>query len=500
MTNTHSLKLKKWDRKDIVKSVLICFVNYLIMFALFLGRIAIEHGKDGFYEYVSSFSTMITFGLLLLFIVAIVFIYYFFTDRDFIKSGTNNELVFLIIELSYMACFALGRYVSVYLRPFTLTALFSLFLINKRSAIFINTVFGVTYLLFDVFATGISNVSAVEYVSIILAFVSGTLVAFLMDEIYSRIRLLLTSVLMSIPIFIYSGIRILTVAETGDIVTVLVCSFFSGPTATVIFIIFLPFFEMLFRKVTSFKLAELTDHKHPLIARLINEAPGTFNHSIIVSNIAEACATAIGEDALFARTCAYYHDIGKLRRPEFFTENQTEGENPHDDLTPELSVSIIKAHTENGYELLIKNRISKDIADMCLQHHGTMPIIYFYEKAKKFNDGEVDMKPFYYSGPKPQTKIAAILMIADGSEAATRTLKDRSRENVEKVVRGIIDNRMELGQFDECEITIKELEIITHTIVNNLSGIYHSRIAYPKISMHGLDRIKKEIEHNDGKA
>ncbi len=220
---------------------------------------------------------------------------------------------------------------------------------------------------------------------------------------------------------------------------------------------------------------------------MIEQAPGTFNHSIVVSNIAEACATAIGEDALLARTCAYYHDVGKLRRPEYFTENQADGINPHDELTPELSANIIKSHTLDGHDLLIKNRIPKEIADVCVQHHGTMPMLFFYDKAKKFTDGEVDVNQFSYFGPKPQTKIAAILMIADSSEAATRTLKDRSREKVSAVVRKVVNDRMKLGQFDECEITLKELSIIINTVVNNLTGIYHRRIQYPKVSLEGLE-------------
>jgi membrane-associated HD superfamily phosphohydrolase len=129
----------------------------------------------------------------------------------------------------------------------------------------------------------------------------------------------------------------------------------------------------------------------------------------------------------------------------------------------------------------------KEIADVCVQHHGTMPILYFYDKAKKYTDGEVDIRQYCHAGPKPQTKIAAILMIADSCEAATRTLKDRSRDKVTKVVRKIVSDRMQLGQFDECEITLKELNIIIYTVINNLTGIYHSRIEYPKVSLEGLD-------------
>jgi putative nucleotidyltransferase with HDIG domain len=248
----------------------------------------------------------------------------------------------------------------------------------------------------------------------------------------------------------------------------------------------LPIFETLFKKVSYFKYAELTDHRAKLIRKMIQQAPGTFNHSIVVSNIAEACATAIGEDALLARTCAYYHDVGKLRRPEFFTENQADGNNPHDDLTPELSANIIKSHTQDGYQLIMKNRLPKEIADVSVQHHGTLPILYFYNKAKTFTDGDVDITQYCYAGPKPQSKIATIIMIADSCEAATRTLQDRSRENVKSVVRKIVNDRMALGQFEECEITLKELNIIIHTVVNSLTGVYHSRIEYPKVNLDGL--------------
>jgi putative nucleotidyltransferase with HDIG domain len=263
----------------------------------------------------------------------------------------------------------------------------------------------------------------------------------------------------------------------------IICAVFSGPLAATIFTLLLPIFEAIFKKVSHFKYSELTDHKATLIKKLIKNAPGTFNHSIVVSNIAEACAAAIDEDSLLARTCAYYHDIGKLRRPEFFKENQTDGINPHDDLTPELSTNIIRSHAQDGYQLVLKHGLPKEIADVCLEHHGTLPILYFYNKAKKFTDGEVDVKQYCYAGPKPQSKIAAIVMIADGCEAVIRTLKDRSRENVLKTVNKIIDDRMDLGQFDECEITIKELDIIAETIVNNCTGIYHSRVKYPKIKL-----------------
>jgi putative nucleotidyltransferase with HDIG domain len=208
-----------------------------------------------------------------------------------------------------------------------------------------------------------------------------------------------------------------------------------------------------------------------------------------VSNIAEACAAAIEEDPLLARVCAYYHDIGKIRRPEMFKENQVDKVNLHNDLTPELSANIIRSHTQDGYDFLNKNRFPKIIADVCLQHHGTMPMLFFYDKARKFTDGDVDILQYCYQGPKPQTKIAAIMMIADSSEAATRALADRSRENVLGLVRNLVNDRMKLGQFEECEITLKEINIIINTVVNSLTGVYHDRIEYPAVN---IDTIKSD--------
>jgi len=306
--------------------------------------------------------------------------------------------------------------------------------------------------------------------------------------VFSRIKLLALSFIISLPTVLCIGMVLITnPLGTMETIFSLLSGLGSGPFAVAAFMVLLPVFETLFTKISNFKLSELTEHKSKLIRKMLQQAPGTFNHAIVVSNIAEACATAIGEDALLARTCAYYHDIGKLRRPEFFKENQADGFNPHDDLTPELSTNILKSHAQDGYNLIIKNRLPKEIADVCVQHHGTMPILFFYAKAKKFTDGEVDIAQYCYNGPKPQTKIAAIIMIADGCEAAVRTLQDRSREKVDELVRKIVGDRMKLGQFEECEITLKEISIIIHTVVNNLTGIYHSRIEYPKVVIDGTE-------------
>lgn len=485
MKKTKTQKLLQWKTSDYVKNAVVYIANLFIIAGLFMA--AIWFNDADFYEYFSNITSFVHFLTLLMLVIGIMALYFAFEERDFMKNAVNSEMLFLILELALIICFVAGRYINIYLRPLALVTVLTLYLTNRRTAIFMNTVFCVAIFLFDAFAG--SPFSVGNYPALIMGFTSGMIAAFCLDKVNARLKSLIMSLLISLPSLLCVAMTI--IENGGDVIKALVCGALSGPLTVAAFLVLLPIFEALFKKVSYFKYAELTDHRAKLIRKMIQQAPGTFNHSIVVSNIAEACATAINEDALLARTCAYYHDIGKLRRPEFFTENQADGINPHDDLTPELSANIIKAHTQDGYQLIMKNRLPKEIADVSIQHHGTLPILFFYNKAKTFTDGDVDITQYCYAGPKPQTKIAAIIMIADSCEAATRTLQDRSRENVKNVVRKIVNDRMALGQFEECEITLKELNIIIHTVVNSLTGVYHSRIEYPKVNFEGIQLIEE---------
>ena len=488
MLKTKSQKIQDWTKKDVFLNVLVYFINVLVISGLFLLTIYME-GVNGTGKSLQTFllnvASPLRFLTMLILICLVMVLYFLFEDKNFLRNPANSEMLFLIIEISLIACYASGKYVDTYLRPLAMVALLTLFLTDRRKAFFMNIIFCIIIFLFDSFT---SNVETGRYPSLIMGFSSGVIATLCMDKVYSRLKLLLMSFLIALPSLICVAMTLLEhMEDLNTVITDLVCGTASGPLSAAIFMVLLPIFEAIFKKVSCFKFSELIEHNAKLIRKMIHQAPGTFNHAIVVSNIAEACALAIEEDGLLARTCAYYHDIGKLRRPEFFKENQTDGENPHDDLTPELSANIIKAHAQDGYDLIMKNRLPKVIADVCLEHHGTLPILFFYDKAKKYTDGEVDLAQFCYPGPKPSTKIAAIIMIADGCEAAARSLQDRSRENVKKVVRKIVNERMQLGQFEECEITLNELNIIIHTVVNHLTGVYHSRIEYPKVSLDGME-------------
>jgi putative nucleotidyltransferase with HDIG domain len=249
-----------------------------------------------------------------------------------------------------------------------------------------------------------------------------------------------------------------------------------------LYMIFLPILEIVFAELTVFRLRELTSDDAKLIKKLKAEAPGTYNHSVVVAQLSEACANAIGEDGELARAAAYYHDMGKLKNPDMFTENQADY-NMHNELSPELSCDIIRSHAKDGAKLIKKNHLPEFFADIAVQHHGTLPIKYFYVKALKMSDGEINVANYSYAGPVPQTKIAAIIMIADAAEAATRSLTDRSPASIQKLVQMLIEERVDLEQFANCDITMRELTIICQTITSSLSGVYHSRIAYPKIKI-----------------
>jgi putative nucleotidyltransferase with HDIG domain len=229
-----------------------------------------------------------------------------------------------------------------------------------------------------------------------------------------------------------------------------------------------------------YRLRELTSPDARILRQLKEEAPGTYHHAMMVAQLAEASAAAIGESPDYARAAALYHDVGKLHYPEHFTENQGDY-NLHDELTPELSADIIRSHAKDGYTLIKNHHLPDFLADIALQHHGTMPIRYFYAKALKMTDGELNIEDFSYLGPKPQTKLAAILMIADASEAAVRAMNARTPEQAEKAIRGVIEERMDLEQFSECDITLADLTKIRQALVFALTGVNHHRIKYPSI-------------------
>ncbi len=242
--------------------------------------------------------------------------------------------------------------------------------------------------------------------------------------------------------------------------------------------------ERVFEVQTDLSLIELGDPSLPLLQELIRRAPGTYNHSITVAALAEAAAEAIGARGLLVRVGAYYHDIGKMLKPGYFVENQGQGDNRHDSLVPAMSTLVIIAHVKDGADLARQNKLPEQIIDFIQQHHGTTLVEYFYRQAseqrdKELESGEVDESTFRYPGPKPQTKEAGVLMLADAVESATRALKEPTPSRIEGLVEDLSRKRLLDGQFDECGLTLKEVRKIGESLVKSLTAVYHGRVKYP---------------------
>ena len=287
----------------------------------------------------------------------------------------------------------------------------------------------------------------------------------------------------SINFILVLGIDLFTKSYTPGITFSfdLVCAFIGGAGVSVVVSFLLPAFESLFQRTTDIKLLELANHNIPLIRRLTLEAPGTYHHSVVVGSLSEAAAESIGANGIFCRTAALYHDIGKLKKVNYFVENQV-GPNKHDKLSPRMSALIIASHVKEGIEMSKEMDLPQELIDIIPQHHGTKLITYFYEKAKGSQDpalGAVSEEEFRYPGPKPQTKEAGLIMIADGVEAAARTLEDPSSARLQGVIRQIKDYIFLDGQLDECDLTLRDLEKISESFHRVLMGMYHHRLDYP---------------------
>ncbi len=252
----------------------------------------------------------------------------------------------------------------------------------------------------------------------------------------------------------------------------------AGLLSGMLTIAFLPYFEKTFNILTIFRLLELGDLSHPLLKKISIEAPGTFQHSMMVATLSENAATSIGANAVFCRVASYYHDLGKTKRPKFYVENQENGINPHNKISPFMSTLIITSHTRDGAELAKEYQIPKEIRDIMYEHQGTTFLAYFYNAAKKL-DPTVEKDEFRYSGPKPKTKESAIIMLADSIEAAIRSLDEKTPMNMESMIRKIISGKIEDNQLSEANLTFQEIEVIIKTFVRTLVSIHHVRIKYP---------------------
>jgi hypothetical protein len=456
-------------------------LNVILLLALVFIFLEMSEGLNTIKFITNNLDRVIFTGSTIIILTMLTYAYFYFECRKMLENLSKIVECFVLLDMAVLISFIIGKYVDTNARPFAFLAIMAATLLGRREAIFMNIVYALILFVFDLNFSAIDSWTACA--CLLITFCSGITAVFVSHNIKTRMQSILLVLILLIPIEIIIGVVEIIYAEDKIASLILLGYGALGALSSVLlFMIMLPVFEIIFAELTVFRLRELTSDDAKLIKKLKSDAPGTYNHSVVVAQLVEACANAIGEDGELARAAAYYHDVGKLKSPDMFTENQKEY-NMHNELSPELSADIIRSHTRDGALLIRKNHLPEFFADIALQHHGTLPIKYFYVKALKMSDGEINIANYSYTGPVPQTRIAAIIMIADASEAAVRSLSDRSPANVEALVRSLIEERIDLEQFVCCDITMRELTIIRQTIVTRLSGVYHTRISYPKIKI-----------------
>lgn len=422
----------------------------------------------GVYSYKKSFS-LIFANIIYLSIISSLFYGLFFHNYRKEILNKNYYKSSLLILTGMLLAFRFFNNDLMYLIPAD-TAFFLLILLvgkNYATSLF-------SFMLF--FLMPILNYDLKFFT---MYFIAIAFAAHIVSKINTRSGIIAAGVQLSVlKVVIYllfsyfSEVESFTTAITSGLILA------SGLISGMLTIAFLPYFEKTFNILTIFKLLELGDLSHPLLKKISVEAPGTFQHSVMVATLSENAATAIGANAIFCRVASYYHDLGKTKRPKFYVENQENGENPHNKISPFMSTLIITSHTKDGAELAKEYQIPKEIRDIMYEHQGTTFLAYFYNAAKKI-DPNVEKEEFRYSGPKPKTKESAIIMLADSIEAAIRSLDEKTPMAMESMIRKIIGSKIEDNQLSEANLTFKEIEIIIKTFIKTLVSIHHVRIKYP---------------------
>ena len=424
----------------------------------------LETGKFDF-----SFAGGILAVILMLSFLLILYIHHFCFK---LMHGTKeNILLCVIILLTLLSAWLLNPVQPLLIPVFIAPMLISI-LLDLRLAVLVNLLLSMA----------VSFVTKGDLAFFFTAVIGGTVAAFVVYGANQRSRLSASGLAVAL-------INAVVVASFGlinkDSPTSIANSAFvvcvNGMLSTIFTIGALPFFESTFNVITPLKLLELVNPNQPLMKRLLMEAPGTYHHSLMVGNLAEAATEAINGNALLARVGAYYHDVGKLKRPNFFKENQL-SDNPHDRMTPNLSTLVITSHTNDGAEIAEKYKVPLAVRNIISQHHGTTLAAYFYFKAKKTDKTDsVKQEDFRYPGPRPSTKEAAVVMLADSVEAAIRSMIEKTEGKMEGLVRKIIKDKLDDGQLDLCDLTLRDLDMIAKAFMRVFGGYFHEREEYPEM-------------------
>jgi cyclic-di-AMP phosphodiesterase PgpH len=425
-------------------------------------------------------------GLTLIILILLAAIYYFFYEQGIpAETKQSNLLLFSIIFIlavvimKIVSLFQQFDYAEIgYVFPAAMGALLIKILMDEKLSILYTIIIAICgSTVFNQGTAGTFNMAVGIY--ILCSGIAGILI---LSRQNHRSKILKAGLLVSlVNIIVILALMFLQNGQYSglDYGLYILVALVSGISSSVLTIGLLPFLEASFGILSTMRLIELSNPNHPLLRKILTETPGTYHHSVMVANLADAACEAIGANGLLARVGCYYHDIGKTKRPQFFIENQMNIENPHDRLPAQTSANIIVAHATDGAEMLKKHRMPKEIVDIAEQHHGTTLLKFFYHKATT-NGKEAKEEDYRYPGPRAQTKEAAIVGIADSVEAAVRSMTQPSAEQIESVIGNIISDRLQDGQLNECDLTLKELDIVANSFIETLKGIFHSRIEYPK--------------------
>lgn len=429
-----------------------------------LGLVGEDLSKDYIYTYI----------ILAFFVLFVLGMQYMYLKKEKKEILIDTKLVFLILLLNLLSVISarVFTFVSLFIIPIACAPILMAVFLDSKISIVINSL----NLLFVTVIVGFDpQVILIGIVSTIVSSTTLKKISQRNDILYSTVYVAaaVAVVILSSGILLSNNIKQILL----DVILAVFGAFISGILAMGL----LPFLESSFSLVTNMKLLELSNPNNPLLKRLLMEAPGTYHHSVMVANLAEVAAEEVGANPMLVRVGAYYHDVGKIKRPFFFGENQLGGTNPHDKISPTLSTTIIISHVKDGLELAKEYDIPKVVSDMIVQHHGTTLVKYFYYTLKNSseNPDEIREEDFRYPGPKPQSKEAAIIMMADSVEAAVRSIQEPTLEKIEDMVNNIVKDKMNSNQLNECDLTFRELEVIKACFLRVLKGIYHHRIEYP---------------------
>lgn len=468
----------------------------------------IEKSRKSTNRYLKFLSTFLFINLVLL-------IVYSFAEKHIRKfNPTRTDLVFLGSALIVsMLLLRVGLFISSSFRdalPFSLDgmalhygipiaagAMLVRFILNSETA-----------LIFAIILSILTGMYLEASLPMAVYFLMGSLfAAYAVAQVDRRSTLLLSGLYLGFAnaaiIFCLNGVSLVSTPEVMTFWDVLINMGFGvlgGIFSAMIVLVMTPVCEVFFNYTTDIKLLELANLSHPLLKQMIVESPGTYHHSQLVGILAEAAAREIAANPLLARVACYYHDIGKMKKPHYFIENQRGGPNPHDRIHPITSAGIIESHVRDGIEMAKLHKLPQKISDMIPQHQGTKIIGYFYDKAKKaaeLNGEPINVDDFRYPGPKPQTREAGIIILADTVEAAVRSMPEKTPEKMRSMVEKLVNQHFVDEQLDECDLTLRDLHAIANSFCKILNGIYHQRVEYPEDDSLSQQRTsqKENITH-----